>query len=75
MESSSRKKCKYRYAEREAARGVLNHNAKLTHADLPLITGLLREGLSRKVIAEKFEVSKPTIQRIADGTHWLCRRR
>ena len=48
-----------------------NHNsAKLTERDVYLIKGLLKEGLSAKDIAEKFEVTRNMIWRIRNGTNW-----
>ena len=64
---------KYRFAPRMNQTGGRNHNAALERADLPLIMDLLNSGMPRKEIAEKFEVGKSTIDRIANGKHWLCR--
>jgi predicted transcriptional regulator len=64
---------KYEYGERLSARGGLNHNARLERSDLPLIQGLLRDGLTQAEIAEKFEVSKSLIRRVAIGELWICR--
>ena len=64
---------KYEYSERPSASGALNHNATLEPSDYGLIMGLLADGMPRRTVAEKFEISKTTLQRIIAGTHWLCR--
>ena len=64
---------KYRFAPRIKQLGARNHNATLEKSDLPLIMDLLNSGMIRKEVAEKFEVGKSTIDRIANGKHWLCR--
>ena len=64
---------KYRFAPRMNQSGSRNHNATLEKSDLPLIMDLLNSGMIRKEVAEKFEVGKSTIDRIANGKHWLCR--
>ena len=64
---------KYAYGERLSARGPLNHNANLVPEDYEMIMGLVVDGLPRREIAEKFEISKATLQRIIAGKHWLCR--
>lgn len=43
---------------------------KLDFEDIPLIRGLLAQGLSCTEIAEKFEVSVETISRIKTGKTW-----
>ena len=72
MEMMERSK-KYAYGERLLARGELNHNATLERGDYALIKDLIDYGMPRKEIAEKFEISKTTMQRIAVGKHWLCK--
>lgn len=48
-----------------------NHNsAKLNEHDVWLIKGLIYHGLSYSVIAEKFDVTKASISRIATGKIW-----
>lgn len=64
---------KYAYGERLSARGPLNHKANLVPEDYELITWLVGQGLPRREIAEKFGISKATMQRIIAGKHWLCR--
>ena len=51
--------------------GAANPKAKLVEGDIPLIRELLREGVQRKVIAEKFEVTYDTIAKIAQGATWV----
>ncbi len=43
---------------------------KLDFEDIPLIRGLLAQGMTCKEIAEKFEVSIETISRIKTGKTW-----
>lgn len=50
--------------------GETHHRAKLTDHDIDLIRELHEEGLSYKVIAEKFQVGKSTVADIVK-----CRRR
>ena len=64
---------KYRFVPRPTTIGSRNHNAALGREDLPLIMDLLNSGMPRKEIAAKFEVARTTIDRIANGKHWLCR--
>ena len=63
---------KYRFAPRMNQSGSRNHNAALERSDLPLIMDLLNSGMPRKEIAVKFEVARTTIDRVANGKHWLC---
>ena len=64
---------KYRFVARSVISGENNHRTTLKKSDLPLIMELLGSGMEHKEIAEKFEVSKSTIGRIAIGKHWLCK--
>lgn len=47
-------------------------NEKLTKTDLALIRELVSEGLSLRVVAEKFEVSATTVCRIAGTPARRC---
>lgn len=51
-------------------RGVKHPRAKLTEDDVHLIRALSKEGLSQRVIARKFYVSKRAIEAIVTGTGW-----
>ncbi len=55
------------YASR---RGEAHPRAKLTEDDVRLIRALSKEGLSQRVIARKFYVSKRAIEAIVTGTGW-----
>lgn len=50
--------------------GELNIKARLTEGDVRLIRALHAEGLSRRVIARKFEVGKTAIENIVTKTTW-----
>lgn len=50
--------------------GEQSHTAKLTEADVLEIKRMLRDGVSRKDIAEKMGVSKTTISNISTGYRW-----
>jgi hypothetical protein len=74
-----------RKSHREATRirqyhGSLNHKAKLTEAEIPVIRQLVdtfiqRDGMTRMAAraaaAEKFEVSLSTITKIHQGVTWV----
>lgn len=47
-----------------------HRTAKLTEHDVYLIKGLIKEGLTVREIAEKFEVSKYIISKIKNGHTW-----
>ena len=51
-------------------RGEAHPRAKLTEDDVHLIRALSKEGLSQRVIARKFYVSKRAIEAIVTGTGW-----
>ena len=51
-------------------RGENNHRAKLTEDDVRLIRALSKEGLSQRVIARKFYVSKRAVEAILTGRTW-----
>lgn len=43
---------------------------KLNSNDIPLIRGLFQQGVTQKVIAEKFDVNPSVISRICSGVSW-----
>lgn len=51
-------------------RGVKHPRAKLTEDDVRLIRALSKEGLSQRVIARKFYVSKRAVEAILTGRTW-----
>jgi|SanBayMetagenome_1026888.scaffolds.fasta_scaffold170458_1 DNA-binding NarL/FixJ family response regulator len=51
-------------------RGVKHPRAKLTEDDVHLIRALSKEGLSQRVIARKFYVSKRAVEAILTGRTW-----
>lgn len=67
VKQSGLKMIKDLYATR---RGVKHPRAKLTEDDVRLIRALSKEGLSQRVIAKKFYVSKRAIEAIVTGTGW-----
>jgi DNA invertase Pin-like site-specific DNA recombinase len=50
--------------------GVHNPKAKLTEEDVRLIRELAKEGIKRKLIAEKFEVTTDTVRCIVNYETW-----
>ena len=67
VKQSGLKMIKDLYASR---RGEKHPRAKLTEDDVRLIRLLSNEGLSIRVIAKKFYVSKRAIEVILNGTGW-----
>jgi IS30 family transposase len=51
-------------------RGSLHPRARLTDHDVCLIRALAAEGLSSRVMAQKFEVGKSTITRVVNRQSW-----
>jgi len=53
-----------------SAAGGSNYHARLEESDIPLIRGLLAEGLTAVEIAPKFEVNERTIRDVKNGKTW-----
>jgi len=53
-----------------SAPGSSNHHARLEESDIPLIRGLIAEGLTPAEIAPKFEVDARTISDVKTGHTW-----
>lgn len=51
-------------------RGEEHYRAKLTQDDVTLIMECHEQGLSTRVLAEKFDVSQSTVAKIVSGRSW-----
>ena len=51
-------------------KGEANHKAKLTEEDVRLIRALYADGMVCREIAEKFEVCRQTVYKIATYENW-----
>lgn len=51
-------------------RGSGLHNSKLEESDIPIIVGLVKSGISRKKVAERFNVTVGSIDLIVNGKTW-----
>jgi hypothetical protein len=61
---------RYERGRANHVRGSNHGISKLTEADIPLIRGMLQNGMSRRVIAAEFGVSQFPINEIANGRAW-----
>lgn len=61
---------KERQSISERKRGSNHHNAKLDEEKVREIKIMLRDGINRKIIADKFDVSIYVISKIATGYRW-----
>ena len=62
--------CSYR--QRFNHHGEHNGNSKLTMEDVILIRAFYRQGIKRKLICQKFQISKQHLINIAKGKCWSC---
>lgn len=51
-------------------KGSRHYMTKLEECDIPLIRQLYREGTKKHIIAKKFDVNVPVIEKILSGANW-----